>query len=112
MATGIFIPAREITEAIQRHCDRIQEELSSSFDIGDPVQARHGRALWDAQVEIARDKLEARMEQALRVEIDAIIEALDDGEFFAQAGQAVRNTDEEETVPGIPGLSELCKTQR
>jgi len=52
------------------------------------------------------------MEQALRVEIDAIIEALDDGEFFAQASFAVRNTDEEETVPGIPQLSELCKTQR
>ena len=112
MASGIFIPKREISEAIQRHCDRIQEELSNSFDNGDPVQARHGQELWDAQVEIARDKLEARMEQALRVEIDAIIEALDDGEFFAQAGQAVRNTDEEETVPGIPQLSELCKTRR
>ena len=106
MATGIFIPAREITEAIQRHCDRIQEELSNSFDTGDPVQARHGRALWDAQVEIARDKLEARMEQALRDEIDAHIEALDDGEFFAQAARAI---DEEETIPGVQQLSELCK---
>jgi hypothetical protein len=52
------------------------------------------------------------MEQALRIEIDAIIEALDDGEFFAQAGQAVRNTDNEETIPGIQRLSELCKTRR
>jgi len=109
MATGIFIPKREITEAIQRHCDRIQEELSNSFDIGDPVQARHGRALWDAQVEIARDRLEARMEQALGTAVDAIIVELDDGEFFAQAAQAI---DEEETIPGVQQLSELCKPQR
>ena len=109
MATGIFIPAREITEAIQRHCDRIQEELSNSFDSGDPVQARHGRALWDAQVEIARDRLESRMEQALGSTIDDIIEELDGGEFFDQAARAI---DEEETIPGIPQLSELCKSQR
>ena len=109
MATGIFIPAREITEAIQRHCDRIQEELSNSFDNGDPVQARHGRALWDAQVEIARDRLEARMEQALGSSIDDIIEELDGGEFFAQAALAI---DEEETIPGVQDLSELCKPQR
>ena len=108
MTTGIFIPAREISEAIQRHCDRIQEELINSFDSGDPVQARHGRALWDAQVEIARDKLEVRMEQALRDEIDAHIEALDDGEFFAQATLGI---DEEETIPGVQQLSELCKPQ-
>ena len=109
MATGIFIPAREITEAIQRHCDRIQEELSNSFDKGDPVQARHGRALWDAQVAIARDRLEARMEQALGAAVDDIIVELDDGEFFAQAALAI---DEEETMPGIPKLSELCNPQR
>ena len=109
MATGIFIPASEITEAIQRHCDRIQEELSNSFDNGDPVQARHGRALWDAQVEIARDRLEARMEQALGAAVDDIIEELDGGEFFAQAAQSI---DEEETMPGIPQLSELCNPQR
>ncbi len=108
MATGIFIPAREITEAIQRHCDRIQEELSNSFDSGDPVQARHGRPLWDAQVEIARDRLEARMEQALGAAVDDIIVELDDGEFFAQAALAI---DEEETMPGIQDLSELCKPQ-
>ena len=109
MATGILIPAREISEAIQRHCDRIQEELSNSFDKGDPVQARHGRALWDAQVEIARDRLEARMEQALGSSIDDIIEELDGGEFFAQAALAI---DEEETIPGVQDLSELCKPQR
>ena len=109
MATGIFIPAREITEAIQRHCDRIQEELSNSFDNGDPVQARHGRALWDAQVAVARDRLEARMEQALGAAVDDIIEELDGGEFFAQVALAI---DEEETMPGIPQLSELCNPQR
>ena len=109
MATGIFIPAREITEAIQRHCDRIQESLDMSFDIGDPVQARHGRAVWEAQVAIARDRLEARMEQALGTAVDDIIVELDDGEFFAQAALAI---DEEETMPGIPQLSELCNPQR
>jgi|TARA_R110002060_G_C2074404_1_gene96150 hypothetical protein len=109
MATGIFIPAREITEAIQRHCDRIQESLDMSFDIGDPVQARHGRAVWEAQVAIARDRLEARMEQALGAAVDDIIVELDDGEFFAQAALAI---DEEETMPGIPQLSELCNPQR
>ena len=109
MATGIFIPAREITEAIQRHCDRIQESLDMSFDIGDPVQARHGRAVWEAQVAIARDRLEARMEQALGAAVDDIIVELDDGEFFAQAALAI---DEEETMPGIQDLSELCNPQR
>ena len=109
MATGIFIPAREITEAIQRHCDRIQESLDMSFDIGDPVQARHGRAVWEAQVAIARDRLEARMEQALGAAVDDIIVELDDGEFFAQAALAI---DEEESMPGIPQLSELCNPQR
>lgn len=109
MATGIFIPAREITEAIQRHCDRIQEELDNSFDIGDPVQARHGRALWEAQVAVARDRLEARMEQALGAAVDDIIEELDGGEFFTQAAQSI---DEEETMPGIQDLSELCNPQR
>ena len=109
MASGIFIPKREISEAIQRHCDRIQEELSNSFDNGDPVQARHGRAVWEAQVAVARDRLEARMEQALGSTIDDIIEELDGGEFFDQAARAI---DEEETIPGIPQLSELCKPQR
>ena len=109
MATGIFIPAREITEAIQRHCDRIQEALDMSFDNGDPVQARHGRALWEAQVAVARDRLEARMEQALGDAVGDIIEELDGGEFFAQAAIAI---DEEETMPGIPQLSELCNPQR
>jgi|TARA_R110000744_G_scaffold154757_3_gene269912 hypothetical protein len=109
MASEIFIPKREIIEAIQQHCDRIQEELSNSFDIGDPVQARHGRALWDSQVEIARDKLEARMELALGAAIDDIIVELDDGEFFAQAAIAI---DEEETIPGVQQLSELCNPQR
>ena len=85
MATGILFPAREISEAIQRHCDRIQEALDMSFDIGDPVQARHGRAAWEAQVAIARDRLEARMEQALGEAVDDIIAELDDGEFFDQA---------------------------
>ena len=85
MASGIFIPKREISEAIQRHCDRIQEALDMSFDIGDPVQARHGRALWEAQVAVARDRLEARMEQALGEAVDDIIVELDDGEFFDQA---------------------------
>ena len=110
--TGIFIPKREINEAIERHCDRIQQELSNSFDDGDPVQARHGRALWDEQVSIARDKLEAAMKLALGGTIDDIIVSLDDGEFFEQAQFALRTTDEEETVPGIPQLSELCKPQR
>ena len=80
-----------------------------SFDIGDPVQARHGRALWEAQVAIARDRLEARMEQALGAAVDDIIVELDDGEFFAQAALAI---DEEETMPGIQDLSELCNPQR
>ena len=110
--TGIFIPKREINEALERHCDRIQQELSNSFDNGDPVQTRHGRALWDEQVSIARDKLEVAMFQALGDAIDNIIASLDDGEFFEQAWGEVRNTDEEETVPGIPQLSELCKTRR
>ena len=109
MATGILFPAREISEAIQRHCDRIQEALDMSFDIGDPVQARHGRALWEAQVAVARDRLEARMEQALGEAVDDIIAELDDGEFFTQAAQAI---DEEETIPGVPQLSELCNPQR
>ena len=109
MAIGIFIPAREITEAIQRHCDRIQEALDMSFDIGDPVQARHGRAVWEAQVAVARDRLEARMEQALGDAVGDIIAELDDGEFFAQAAIAI---DEEETIPGVQQLSELCNPQR
>ena len=107
--TGIFIPKREINEAIERHCDRIQQELSNSFDNGDPIQAEHGRALWDEQVSIARDKLEVAMFQALGDAIDDIIASLDDGEFFEQAQFSLRTTDDEETTPGILGLSELCK---
>ena len=110
--TGIFIPKREINEALERHCDRIQEELEKQFDPGDPVQTRHGQPLWDAQVAIARDKLEVAMFQALGDAIDNIIASLDDGEFFEQAQFALHNTDEEETVPGIPELSELCKIRR
>ena len=90
----------------------IQEELEQQFDPGDPVQTRHGRPLWDAQVAIARDKLEVAMKLALGDAIDDIIASLDDGEFFEQAWGEVRNADEEETVPGVPQLSELCKTRR
>ena len=110
--TGIFVPKREINDELERHCDRIQKELEQQFDPGDPVQTRHGRPLWDAQVAIARDKLEVTMKLALGDAIDDIIASLDDGEFFEQAQFALGNTDEEETVPGIPGLSELCKPQR
>ena len=49
------------------------------------------------------------MEQALGTAVDDIIAELDDGEFFAQAALAI---DEEETMPGIPQLSELCNPQR
>ena len=59
--TGIFVPKREINDELERHCDRIQKELEQQFDPGDPVQTRHGRPLWDAQVAIARDKLEVTM---------------------------------------------------
>ena len=107
--TGIFIPKREINDELERHCDRIQEELEKQFDPGDPVQARHGRPLWDEQVAIARDKLEAAMKLALGDAIDDIIASLDDGEFFEQAQFSLRTTDDEETTPGILGLSELCK---
>ena len=52
------------------------------------------------------------MKMALGDAIDDIIASLDDGEFFEQAWGEVRNADEEETVPGVPQLSELCKTRR
>ena len=72
-----------------------------SFDIGDPVQARHGRAVWEAQVaRLLETGWKPEWNKLLGDAVDATSSRqLDGGEFFAQAALAI---DEEETMPGIP----------